>query len=138
MNLPFLPTTLTGALADLLYVAVLVAVPLLLRWWRTHQTAVVAWYDRQTTAQERAILAEMARAAVAWSERYASSPSGAEKFKQAANLVQGWLVRRGIHVDVAEIAAAIQAAYAELRQSGVLAAAGPLAVAPGPTPVQTP
>ena len=139
MNLPFLPTTLTGALADLLYVAVRVAVPLLLRWWRAHQAAIVAWYDSQTTAQERAVLAEMAKAAVLWIERYASSPAGATKFKQAATLVQDWLVRRGIHVDAGEVAAAIQAAYAELRQSGVLAAAGPtLAVAPGPTPVQPP
>ena len=131
-SLPFLPTSLSGALADLLYLTLIVLVPVGLRYLRDHQVALAKWYDAQTTAQERAVLSGLAHDAVAWVERYASSPAGAEKFKQAMGLVQGWLVARGIHIDLAEVEAAIQDAYAALKTSGVLAAAGPTISATAP------
>lgn len=135
MSLPFSIATASGRLMDLLFLLIVVVAPMLYRWAQQHRAALSKWYQEHTTATERAVLAGLARDAVSWAERYASSPAGDAKFKQALNLVQGWLAKRGIHIDATEVEAAIQQAYADLKQSGVLAAAGPTkvaAVAPAP------
>ena len=133
MQLPFLPTNPTAVLADLAYIAILVGVPVALRYWRAHLKAIAKWYMSQTTAQERAVLSSLAHDAVAWAERYASSPAGIEKMKQAVALVQSGLKARGIAIDVTEVVAAIQAAVAAAKTSGALAAAGPTIVGTQPT-----
>ena len=133
-TLPFAPTTLTGILADLAILVVIIGAPLALKWWSNHQKGISKWYKSQTTVQERAVLSSLAHDAVAWAERYASSPAGIEKMKQAVALVQSGLKARGITVGVTEIVAAIQAAVAAAKTSGALAAAGPTLVAAQPTP----
>lgn len=132
-TLPFAPTTLTGILADLAILVVIIGAPLALKWWSNHQKAIAKWYMSQTTAQERAVLSSLAHDAVAWAERYASSPAGIEKMKQAVALVQSGLKARGIAIDVTEVVAAIQAAVAAAKTSGALAAAGPTIVGTQPT-----
>lgn len=131
-TLPFSLGTASGRLLDLIFVLLVIVVPMLIRWMQQHRAALAKWYMANTTTEERAILADLAKSAVAWVERYASSPAGQDKFKQAVNLVQGWLVKRGIHIDLAEVEAAIQDAYAALKTSGVLAAAGPTISATAP------
>ena len=125
MTLPFSLGTASGRVLDGIFVALVVVVPMLVRWMQQHRAALAQWYKATTTAQERAILADMAKGAVMWVERYASSPAGQAKFKEAVNLVQGWLSTRGIHIDLVEIESAVQSLYADLQHSGVLAAAGP-------------
>ena len=136
MTLPFSLGTASGRLLDLVFVVLVIVVPMLIRWMQQHRAALAQWYKATTTAQERAILADMAKGAVSWVERYASSPAGQAKFKEAVNLVQGWLSKRGIHIDLAEVESAIQSAYADLRHSGVLAAAGPTLSAADAPPVK--
>ncbi len=132
-TLPFAPTTLTGILADLAILVVIIGAPLALKWWSNHQKGISKWYKSQTTVQERAVLSSLAHDAVAWAERYASSPAGTEKMKQAVALVQSGLKARGIAIDVTEVVAAIQAAVAAAKTSGALAAAGPTIVGTQPT-----
>ena len=132
-SLPFSLDTPSGRLLDLIFVLLVIVVPMLVRWMQQHRAALAKWYMANTTTEERTILADLARSAVSWVERYASSPAGQDKFKQAVNLVQGWLVKRGIHVDLAEVEGVIQQVYAELKATGVLAAAGPTIVAPTQT-----
>ncbi len=137
--LPFAPTTLTGILADLAFLVVIIGGPLVLKWWSTHQKGIAKWYMSQTTAQERAVLSSLAHDAVAWAERFASSPAGEQKMKQAIAFVQAALKTRGITLDVQEIIGAIQSAVAAAKVAGVLAAAGPtLAVQPTPAPIIPP
>ncbi len=133
-TLPFAPTNLTNGLLDLVFLVIVIGAPLALKWWNAHQAAIVKYYEKHTSAEERAILATLAKDAVAWTERFASSPQGAQKFHQATALVQGWLKARGITISLAEVSAAIQTAYSELKSSGVLAASGPT-LAPAPAPV---
>lgn len=112
-ELPFAPTSLTAILADLAFVLVLTGGPLLLRWLQASQSAAVTYYRAHTTAGERLVLDGLAKDAVAWCEQFAQSPEGAAKFKQASALVQSALQRRGIRVDLAEIEAAVQSAWAD-------------------------
>ena len=133
-TLPFAPTNLTNGLLDLVFLVIVIGAPLALKWWNAHQAAIVKYYEKHTSAEERAILATLAKDAVAWTERFASSPAGADKMKQAVALVQSWLTARGITISLAEVQAALQTAYAELKSSGVLAASGPT-LAPAPAPV---
>lgn len=133
-TLPFSLGTASGRLLDLIFVLLVIVVPMLVRWMNQHRAALAKWYAANTTTEERTVLADLAKSAVSWVERYASSPAGDAKFKQAVNLVQGWLVKRGIHIDLAEVEATIQSVYAEIKASGVLAAAGPtIVVAPTQT-----
>ena len=132
-SLPFSLGTASGRLLDLIFLILVIVVPMLVRWMQQHRAALAKWYMANTTTEERTILADLAKSAVSWVERYASSPAGQDKFKQAVNLVQGWLVKRGIHVDLAEVEGVIQQVYAELKATGVLAAAGPTIVAPTQT-----
>lgn len=124
-ELPFAPTTLTGILADLAFILVLTGGPLLLRWIQTTQGAVAAYYRTHTTAGERTVLDGLARDAVAWAEQFAASPDGQAKFQQATALLQAALQRRGLCVHVAEVEAAVQAAWAQMPKTG---AGGPAAV----------
>ena len=141
MSLPFAPTTLQGVLADAVFLCVLIILPLGARWLHAHQVVLARWYDAATTAQERSVLASISNGAVAWVERYGSSPDGQAKFRQAVALVQAWLGARGITVNMTEIQAAIQDAYASMKTSGALAAAGPTvgaAALPKPDPAPVP
>lgn len=116
-DLPFAPTNLTAILADLAFVLVLTAGPLVLRWLQASQAAAVTYYQAHTTAGERTVLDGLAKDAVAWSEQFAQSPEGAAKFKQANALVQQALKRRGIEVNVAEVEAAVQSAWADAQSA---------------------
>lgn len=129
-SLPFVPNTLTGALADLAFLVVIVGAPLALKWWNNHQKAIAAWYRAQVPAADRAILAAIAKEGVVYAERFASSPAGAQKLQQAIGYVQGELKALGVGISLTAVVAAIQTAFADLSQSGVLAAAGPT-VGPG-------
>lgn len=113
-DLPFAPTTLTAVLADLAFVMLLAGGPMLLRWVRASQTALQAYYRAHTTAGERAVLDGLARDAVAWAEQFAQSAQGQAKFQQAMTMVQVALKRRGISLDMREIEAAVQSAWAEM------------------------
>lgn len=125
MNVPFAPTNLTTALADVLYLALIVGVPVALKYLKAHQQALQKWLDARTTVQERAFLGSIAKEAVAYAERFASSAAGKAKMAQAIDYVQAELKRAGISIDLQTITGALQAAYAELKSTGVLAAAGP-------------
>ena len=129
-SLPFVPNTLTGILADLAFLAVILGAPLALRWWNAHQAAITKWYRAQVPAADRAILAAIAKEGVVYAERFASSPAGAAKLQQAIGYVQAEMKTIGVNVSLTAVVAAIQQAFAGLSQSGVLAAAGPT-VGPG-------
>ena len=120
-DLPFAPTNLTAILADLAFVLVLTGGPMLLRWLQASQAAMVAYYKAHTTAGERAVLDGLAKDAVAWAEQFAQSPEGQAKFKQASLMVQQALKRRGLNVDVTEIEAAVQSAFADMKQGSAAA-----------------
>ncbi len=124
-TLPFAPTTLTGILADVAFLAVIIGAPLALKWYRTHAVAIAAWYKAQVPAADRAVLATIAREAVVYAERFASSPAGAAKLQQAVGYVQAELKALGLNFSLTAVVAGIQAAFADLSRSGVLAAAGP-------------
>ncbi len=135
MNLPFAPTTLSAIVSDLAYLAVPAAVTLAANEWRAHREQIVQWYRSRTTAQERAVLGGYAHDAVLWAERFLAGSTGQEKFRQATQAVQGWLDRRGIAIDLAQVEAAVQSAYAGVAHDGTLAAsAGVAATTPGVVP----
>ena len=152
-ELPFAPTSLSAILADLVFLLILGGgqagegqrprsggqaalrlaprLPFALRWLQSAQQAAAAYYRAHTTVGERQGLDGLASDAVAWAERYASSPKGEAKLKEAVAMVQAALDRRGIHVDVAEIEAAVQSAWADLRT-------GPSPAAPAAPPAPAP
>lgn|GEM_PF-3486646 len=135
-TLPFSLATASGRLMDLAFVLVFVVGPIAYKWAKQRQAAALALYRAHTTAQQRVVLDGLAKDAAAWAERFASSPAGEQKMKQAIAFVQKALGARGITLDVQEVIGAIQAAVAAAKTSGVLAAAGPtLAVQPAPAPV---
>ena len=116
-QLPFAPTSLSAILGDLVFLLILTGGPLALQWLRSAQQAAAAYYRAHTSVGERQVLDGLAGDAVAWAERYASSPAGRVKFKEAVAMVQAALDRRGIRLDVAEIEAAVQSAWCDLRQT---------------------
>ncbi len=121
-ELPFAPTSLTGILADLVFVLILAGGPMMLRWFQGVQTAAVAYYRAHTTAGERAVLTGLAEDAAAWAEHCAKSPEAAAKLKEAVTIVQAALQRRGIDVNAAEVEAAVAAALHKLQNPGTPAA----------------
>ncbi len=138
-TLPFSLATASGRLMNLLFVLVFVLGPIAYKWGTQRQAAALAFYRAHTTAQQRTVLDGLAKDAAAWAERFASSPAGEQKMKQAIAFVQAALKTRGITLDVQEIIGAIQSAVAAAKVAGVLAAAGPtLAVQPTPAPIIPP
>lgn len=122
-QLPFAPTNLTNVLLDVLFLLLIFGISAGWRYLKAHQTLLLR--------------SALAKKAVLWVERFASSTDGPQKFAQAAALLEGWLKKRGINgVLIADIHADIQEAVAYLKASGVLAASGPtLTPAPAPAPV---
>ena len=131
-------TSIHGFLLLLLLAAAALALLLLslgaVALYRAHRAAIAAWIRLHTTAQERAVLAALAHDAVLWVERFGASPAGQAKFAAAVALVTKWLAARGLVLAEGAVEAAIQAAFAALSQSGVLAASGPNVHAAPPAP----
>ncbi len=132
MTLPLAPTNPQSALLDLLFVLLIIGAPVAYRWAKARQAQALAFYRAHTTVQQRIVLDGLAKDAVAWAERFASSPAGKQKLQQAIALVQAGLKARGITIDVTEVEAAIQAEVAAMKANGVLAAAGPSLAAQAP------
>ena len=111
-----MPTTIQGVLLNLVYLGVLAGI-----------TAVapkaIAWLRAHTTAQQRAVLSDLAAAAVPWAEKFFPALPGAQQFTEAVTQAQAWLKARGINITESEVQAEVQRAYAAAKVSGVLAAA---------------
>jgi hypothetical protein len=108
-------------LLDLVYVVSLVAIGAAASWFRAHTTAV-----------QRALLGELAAAAVPFVEREFRTLSGAMKAAKAVSIVLVWLRKRGIAITLQEVEAAVEAAYAQAEKNGILAVYAP-PPAPAPT-----
>ena len=100
--------------------------------WRKDHAQIVAWYDAHTTAKQRetiaqdiAIIKPLAEAAVPYVEQFFAGLPGEQKFTKAVEHVITILGHRGIAPDPLQVRAAVQKAYATAKVDGTLAASAP-------------
>ena len=128
-------TSLQG-LVSLILLLVLVAVIvvgaiLAITYWANHRAALLRWWDAHMTAEERAVLLDLAQTAVAAVRAFASGPVGQADIAASVKLVTTWLAARGLEISAGEIEAAVVWALGQLAASGVLTAL-PAAAATAP------
>lgn len=105
--------TLHSILLNLLYLGASAAIAYL-------APRVKAFVLSHTTAAQRGLLGEFASAVVPFVERSFPHLAGAMKMQKAVKLVDGWLAAHHVDLSLKEIEAAIEHAYADAKQKGVL------------------
>lgn len=104
--------------------------------WRKDHAQIVAWYDAHTTAKQRetiaqdvALITPLAEAAVPYVEQFFAELKGPEKFTKAVEHVITVLGHRSIAPDPLVVRAAVQKAFGDAKANGTLAASTPPAKA---------
>jgi len=81
-----------------------------------------AFLNAHTTAEERAVIAELATVAISLIEQEFPTLDGPAKLQAAIKFVDDQLTRLHIPISAEEVEAAIERAYAEAKAAGLLSA----------------